>query len=71
VIEGVLFPLTIPGPDQTTEVLVLTGVTTAKAVDVLQVREVEAVDAILILFVFAVITDDPKDVHPLDVLAAV
>jgi hypothetical protein len=52
VIVGVLLPLTIPGPDQTTEVFVLTGVTIAFAVVVLHVRDVEEVEDILIVFTF-------------------
>jgi hypothetical protein len=68
---AVVLPDTIPGPDHTTEVLVLTGVTIAFAVVVLQANEPDDEEAILIVLVLADTEKEPNDVHPLDVLVAV
>ena len=66
-----MFPLTIPGPDHTTDVLVLTGVTIALAVVVIQLREVELVEPIVMVVMFWACTKEPVLVHPLDVFVAV
>ena len=53
------------------EVLVLTGVTMASAVLVLQLREVELVEPIVMVVMFCACTKEPALAQPLDVLVAV
>ena len=68
---AVVLPETMPGPDHATEVFVLTDVTLAKAVVVLQANEPADADEMLMVLVLVDTVKEPRDLQPLEVFVAV